>query len=167
MKNNFSLQEKEKKFLLVFFSSFALLYLLVQLLLPQKYLEMLAATQVVLLNFFGVASSSFGTIVFANSGEFEIVSDCSGFVMVALLASLLLATGARNFWKKLLVFGALLLAFNALRLFFTLFVGARFGQGVLEAVHFTLWIVDAAVVLGLWAAGEGLLGRFNWVANLR
>ena len=157
----FSLAKREKKFLLVFFLSFAALYLLVQLLVPEKYLELIAAVQAGLLQNAGVASSSFGAIVFANSAEFEIVRDCSGFVMVALLASLLLATGAKNYWKKLVLFGLVLLAFNILRLFLTLFVGARFGQQALEATHFTLWIVDAGVVLALWAFGEGLLNFEN------
>ncbi len=166
---DFSLQKQEKKFLALFLSSFAALYLLVQALPIDSLLEKLTALEVALLNFAGVAASSTQTTIFTPSIEFEIVRDCSGLVMASLLAALLFASKPNqkiswknnsNYWqgalKTLLLFAPLLLAFNVLRLWVTLFAGAHYGQSTLDAVHFTLWIVDSAVVLLVWMHSQKL-----------
>lgn len=165
---NFSLQEGEKKFLIVFLGSFTALYLIVQILPIAPLLEGLASLEAKMLNFAGANASSAQTIIFTPSMEFEIIRDCSGLVMIALLAALLLASNANvpklkpdpgNSLKTLLFFAPLLLAFNVLRLLATLFVGAQLGRGVLEAVHFSLWIVDSVVVLLIWAKSQQMIFR--------
>lgn len=148
----FSLKENEKKFLLLFFIGFAALYLLVQALPIEFALEGIASFETQALNYAGVAASSSQTIVFTPSMEFEIIKDCSGLLMVGLLAALLFSSSSdhRKSLSTLLLFAPLLLAFNLLRLFATLFVGAQYGQQIMDAVHFALWIVDSLIVLLIW-----------------
>jgi len=151
------LSQIEKNFLLKFFAGFSLLYLLVQILPLEAFLQWLASTEAVLLNSAGVNALASATIISTPAIEFEIIRDCSGLLMVALLAALLYATNSRNSLKTLLLFAPLLVAFNLFRLLITLFVGTRFGSGALEAVHFSLWIVDSLIVLLIWARAEGIL----------
>lgn len=153
------ISEKEKKFLLVFFASFAALYLAVQLLPINFFLNWLAGTEAELLKFLGVQATAGQALVFTPTAEFEIIRDCSGLVMVALLAALLLATGSKKIFGTLALFAPLLVIFNVFRLLATLFVGARFGSAALEAAHFSFWIADTALVLLIWAHGEGLLEK--------
>ncbi len=144
---------KEVAFLKKFFLSFAALFAVVLAAPLQPLLEFIAGAQSQFLNFFGVAAVSIGANVFAGQMAFEIVNECSSLLMLSLLVALLYANEGRkkiNFAHAIAFAFPLLFAFNLLRLALTIAAGAVYGRAVLEAVHFSLWIVDALVVLALW-----------------
>ena len=115
-------------------------------------LEWIAGTQANWLYSAGIDAFAEGSVVHANGSQFEIVNECSSLVMIALLAALLFAGGKKSDWKALAIGVPLLFAFNLLRLFATIAIGASFGDGALDPVHYLLWIVDAGLVLAVWLA---------------
>ena len=153
------LKQAELVFLKKFFSLFVVLFALVLFAPLQPLLEAIAAAQAGILSFFGVAAVAQGTILHAGPLVFEIVNECSSLVMLAMLVALLFAAdGSRkiNFVQAIAIAFPLLFAFNLLRLALTIGAGAAYGESVLEAVHFSLWIVDALVVLALWMKLSGI-----------
>jgi|GEM_PF-1749132 len=141
-------------FFVKFTACFALLYAIMRVLPLAPWLEFIAQTQAFLLQLFGVGAQSSSSIVLCGAQQFEIIADCSGLVMVSLLAALLYATGARNL-KKTLAWGVpVLLAFNIVRLLATLYLSCTAGPDLLEATHFAFWIVDALVVIAIWAYSQ-------------
>ncbi|MBU1198047.1 archaeosortase/exosortase family protein [Candidatus Micrarchaeota archaeon] len=81
----------------------------------------------------------------------HIVAECSGFVMVILLAALLWSTPIpeRKRWKALVLLTPFLLLFNLARLWLTILV-FFYVFPYFEIVHVSLWFIDSALVLGLW-----------------
>ena len=144
--------QEEKAFLAKFLIAFAVLYLIAIILPLAPLLEWIAGTQANWLHSAGIDAFAEGSVVHANGSQFEIVNECSSLVMIALLAALLFAGGKKSDWKALAIGVPLLFAFNLLRLFATIAIGASFGDGALDAVHYLLWIVDAGLVLAVWLA---------------
>ena len=134
----------------------ALLYGAV-LFFPQPWLSRgLAGVEGALLAASGVPVLVDGALLHAGGASFEIVAECSGLVMAAMLIALFFASGCRR-WGWLAGGVAFLLLFNVARLWFTLYAGAVWGQGALDVVHPVLWFVDAGIVLALWAKAEELV----------
>ncbi len=146
----FKLAEQEKTFILKFLISFAVLFAAVLALPLAPLLEWIAQTEAGWLSSAGIDAFAEGPVVHANGAEFEIVNECSSLVMVALLAALLFAGGKKSDWRALAIGAPLLFAFNLLRLFATMAVGAAWGAAATDSVHYLLWLVDSALVLGIW-----------------
>jgi exosortase/archaeosortase family protein len=144
-------------FLAKFAASFAALYAIVLWLPLGAWLEFVAAVEAKLVTTASVPATSAATTIACASQQFEIVAECSGLVMVSLLASLLYATGARNAGKTLLWAAPALIAFNLLRLFGTLYLACTLGAFALEPTHFAFWIVDALAVLAIWAYSQKII----------
>jgi exosortase/archaeosortase family protein len=49
-----------------------------------------------------------------------------------------------------------LLAFNVLRVAFTIAVGISYGEAAMDAVHMALWVFDSLLVLCLWTRAAGI-----------
>jgi exosortase/archaeosortase family protein len=143
---------EEKTFLIRFLIAFAALFIVATPLPLTPLLEWIAHTEADWLIFSGMLAYSDGAVVHAGGIAFEIVNECSSLVMIALLASLLIAGGAKSDWKALAIGIPVLFAFNLLRLFATMWVGATYGEAALDTIHYLLWLVDSAFVLGLWIA---------------
>lgn len=148
--NMFSARERDflAKFLIIFFLPFAALHFIDASLLTTA----VAYAEKILLSLLGYAAASIGDDLFVDGTHFKIVVDCTGLVLVLLLAALLFATPLKNEkrLRVLLIFTPFLLTFNLLRLLLTLSVGAVLGQPALEATHVLMWFVDSAVVFFIW-----------------
>lgn len=140
-------------FLLKFFALFAVLFTALYF-APLSFLtSFIASIESIFLNFFGLPVMQVGSLIVFNDFVFQIVNECTGLVMLSMLAALLYATptmSSKDKYFGLGLFAVPLLLFNLLRLFLTLFVGLSFGQSALDATHFILWIVDALVVFLVW-----------------
>ena len=154
MRVTFLFGQKAKEFLLRFFVAFAALFLLVEAIkLPFLY-EAIASFEAAALSSFGIAAVSQGAFIHATNASFEIVAECSGLVMVSMLAALLFASKAKNSLQWLVAGGVFLFLFNLLRLFATLYAGVAWGPYALDVVHALLWFVDAGVVVAIWGKAE-------------
>ncbi|MFH1106616.1 MAG: archaeosortase/exosortase family protein [Candidatus Micrarchaeota archaeon] len=135
------------RFLAIFFGLFAVL-LLADL---RALNEAIASVQAGLLALSGLPVVQHGILLSSGNSAATIVNECSGLVMVILLAALLYASQMPESRRRrtLLIFTPFLLAFNIARLFLTL--RAFFTAGALfDYVHVLLWFVDSAVVLSIW-----------------
>ncbi|MBI5226750.1 hypothetical protein HY994_05990 [Candidatus Micrarchaeota archaeon] len=158
---SFSLPPKSSfaGFALRFAFFFGIPYALLHVLPLGGFLDVIAFIESVGLHALGVASVVFGSFLSANSAWFQIVSDCSGLVMVSLLFGLLWSTPVAKTVRErfFLRWAPLLLVYNLVRLLVVLYVGGTLGMRAMDAVHLGLWLVDAALVLGIWwkAFSEG------------
>ncbi|MDP2717150.1 MAG: exosortase/archaeosortase family protein [Candidatus Micrarchaeota archaeon] len=137
-------------FLLRMAAFFGVPYLLLHIVPLDPLLDAIAAIESALLKAAGVASTQFGAVLSSNAAWFQIVPDCSGLVMVFLLAGLLWSTPVKRPKRVFIVFAPLLLAWNLVRLFLVLYAGGVLGQTVQDVLHVGLWFVDAGIVLGIW-----------------
>lgn len=146
-----SLRRDEKTFLARFFLIFFALYSLLYLLDWSAVSAFLASLETMLLNRLGVGAFASGSDIFMGSRVVRIVSECSGFVMVFLLLALLYSTKIDPQRRRVagLVFTPFLLLFNVFRLLATLLAFAWW-PAAFDSVHAGLWLVDSAVVMGLW-----------------
>jgi len=146
----FSARERDflAKFLVFFFLPFAALHFVDASVLTVA----VAHAEKILLSLLGYSATAIGDDLFVDGAHFKIVVDCTGLVLVLLLAALLFATPLKNEKRlqALALFTPFLLAFNLLRLLLTLTVGAVLGQPALEATHMLMWFVDSAVVFFIW-----------------
>ncbi len=129
---------------------FGVPYVLLHVLPLAPLLESIAAVESAMLQWAGVASAHFGAVLSSNAAWFQIVPDCSGLVMVILLGGLMWSTPVRRPERFFVVFAPMLFLFNFVRLFAVVYAGGVYGQGVQDAAHLGLWLLDAALVLGLW-----------------
>ncbi|MFH1199710.1 MAG: archaeosortase/exosortase family protein [Candidatus Micrarchaeota archaeon] len=145
------LSKKEKAFLAKFLALFALLFSMVWLFDLPPLNAALAFAEGELLSHAGVPAIVGGNIIAVGGLSARIVNECSGLVMVALLVALLYSHDIprKSRLRALAVFVPFLLAFNALRLFATLYVFFA-ANAWFDAVHVALWLVDSAVVLACW-----------------
>lgn len=141
----------EKAFLRKFFLIFALLFALLFFVDLPPLNSAIAYIEAALLRSSGVPVSLDGTVLQYSGFAAKIVNECSGLVMVALLASLLYATDIPEHRRRraLIIFTPFLLLFNLLRLFITLYVFFAVNS-LFEITHVFLWFVDSAVVLSCW-----------------
>ena len=145
------MREKEKRFLTRFLAAFFIPYLLVHFLPLAPVNQAVASTQNALFEATGFETELDGTLLTVRGGfetHYRIITDCSGLVMVILFAALLYAT--KPSWRALLLYSPLLLAFNLLRLYVTLYAGVQY-PSLFDATHAALWFVDSAVVLLAWS----------------
>ncbi|MCX6767450.1 MAG: exosortase/archaeosortase family protein [Candidatus Micrarchaeota archaeon] len=149
----FGLARHEWVFFLKFAALFAIPYFFIHFVDLGPLTASIAGAESVFLSAAGTPARAVGSTVLAAGREFEIVADCTGLVMIIMLAALLWSTPVRRErrWLFLAAGAPFLFVFNLLRLFFTLWVGAALGGLAGEAVHVALWFVDAAVVIALWA----------------
>ncbi len=141
----------ERRFLFRFLSIFFFLFLLLFLFELNWLTRWIAGVETGLLNYVGVPASQEGSYILMGPYLVHIVPECTGLVMVFLLAALLYATRIPELQRRkaLVVFTPFLLLFNLLRLLATLLV-FYYWQALFGAVHVFLWFVDSALVLGLW-----------------
>lgn len=92
-----------------------------------------------------------GTTLVVGNAAFDIVSECTGLVMIAIFLALLYSTGLKLEHSKIALYLAFFFVFNLARLAVTLAVGAQYGLNVLDVVHPVLWFVDSGIVFGAWA----------------
>ncbi|MBI3587734.1 exosortase/archaeosortase family protein [Candidatus Micrarchaeota archaeon] len=159
-KGNFlSIRPGENDFLLKFLAAFAFLFLVVLAFPMRPLLTLIAQLVTAILNAAGTGALSQGTVIYSHGLFFEIVNECSSLVMISLLAALLYATEGMRLHIKarsLAIGAAVLFLFNLARLSATIEAGVNYGNSALDAIHFLLWIVDAVVVIALWAYFTGL-----------
>lgn len=152
-------------FLPVFFAGF---WLLLQLNLTALTTP-LAQTESTLLASAGIpntlTTNTAGTpsTLSTSFAEFEIVTECTGLVLVLMLAALLIATPAELCPPKrklayFAVFAPFLIAFNALRLFLTLYLGTLW-PAWFDGIHAFFWLVDSAVVFAVWVKASKIVAR--------
>jgi exosortase/archaeosortase family protein len=156
-----SLRESEKQFLAKFFAIFFALFLLLKAMdvapVVSSAFELVktgvAATEQALLQGTGFSVSRQGDTLFHGAQAFQIVMECTGLVLVALLVALLYSTNVKKQRKHraLLIYTPFLLVFNVARLYATLWTGITIGIPAMDIVHPALWIVDSLLVLFLWA----------------
>ena len=150
------LDARAKAFLLRFFPAMAALYAAIILVpLPWLYAG-IASLETNFLNGAGIPAASNGALIHVDGASFEIVAECSGLVMAAMLVSLFYASKTKR-WRWLAGGMVFLLLFNLARLFATLYAGASWGQAALDLVHPALWFVDTGLVLAIWARAEGII----------
>lgn len=137
-------------FALRFSFFFGVPYALLHVVPLEQLLEFIASVESAALALAGVASVRIGAVLSSNAAWFQIVPDCSGLVMVVLLGGLLWSTPVRHPERFFAVFAPALFLWNLMRLFAVLYAGGVYGQGVQDALHIGLWLVDAALVLFLW-----------------
>ncbi|MFQ5405958.1 MAG: archaeosortase/exosortase family protein [Candidatus Micrarchaeia archaeon] len=157
----FSLRESEKQFLIKFFLIFFALFLLIHAFdlapftsdVSTSLKTAIASLEQKLLHFAGFQVFRNAEVLYAGVDAYQVVIECTGLVLVALLAALLYSTDLKEKERRraLLLYTPFLLVFNIARLFVTLYSGVAFGRQTLEIVHPVLWIVDSLVVLALWA----------------
>lgn len=93
-----------------------------------------------------------GSTILLAGMPYEIIADCTGLVMISMLAALLVAQRGETD-KKLAafaLFAPVLFGFNLLRLWATISIGAANGPEAMEAAHLGFWMVDAGAVLLAW-----------------
>jgi len=140
-------------FLALFFVPFALIHFL-----PLGFAsEAVASVEETMLKAAGYATQRDGAFLsIGGKSDFEIVTDCTGLVMVILFFALLYSTPSKaDKPRALLIYAPVLLSFNLARLFATLVAHYHFGPAVFEGVHVALWFVDSAVVLWCWSRATG------------
>lgn len=141
------------RFLLVFLPLYALIELSTIYYSNNFLTQIIATTQSQILNAIGINVIQIGNILTTKNATFEIIPDCTGFMLIAMLAALLYATrSVTNEYKLnvLLLGGAALLIFNLIRLATTIYIFVNFGQTVFEITHLLLWIIDSLIVLAIW-----------------
>ena len=145
------ISRQEWRFLAVFLASFfALFFLLISIDLS-GLTDAITSLEAGLLHALGIPVTVSGSFMVFGNGVVRVIAECTGLVMVILLFSLLIATPmpSRRRFKAFVLFAPLLLLFNLIRLAVTLVAFFRFASSF-EAVHVVLWVVDSAVVLGVW-----------------
>ncbi|NUN11663.1 exosortase/archaeosortase family protein [Candidatus Micrarchaeota archaeon] len=147
--------KKEKLFLAKFFTSFFIPFFLLELIDTSLLTNAIAGFENYFLSKL-VYTELNGSTIFANNILFQIVTECSGLVMLLLFASLIYSTEAKNKLKNFLLLAPVVFVFNLLRLFVTLLFGVFYGQQAIEVVHVLFWFIDAGVVFLLWMHVVGI-----------
>jgi len=142
---------REKNFFAKFMVSFFILYALLYLLDLRFLTNFVASVQSQALALAGFPNALSGSFISLEKISFEVVRECTGLVMIFMLAALLYATRTKRALYYFAIFAPVLFAFNLLRLFATFWFGAALGTQAMELTHILLWFVDAAVVFFLWA----------------
>lgn len=140
-------------FLAKFGVFFSIPYALIHVVDMRTITDFIAGAESALLSAAGVGNSVSGSLISAPPQAYEIVPDCSGFVLISAFAALAFAsrTTLRKQTVSIALFSPVLFAFNILRLFATLWVGVR-ASPYLEAAHLSFWFIDGALVMLLWLA---------------
>ncbi len=154
---NFQKQGTPLQFLLRFLILFLPLYALIELTtiyLSNNFLtQTITQIQNTILNLIQINSTYSNNTLHAAGATFEIIPDCTGLMLIAMLAALLYATRSvtnEHKIKTLLWATPLLLIFNLLRLTTTIYIFANFGQTTFETAHLLLWIIDSLLVIAIW-----------------
>lgn len=141
------------RFLIVFLPLYAIIELTTIYFSNNILTQTIASIQSALLNSIGIFANNSGNIIRTVGATFEVIPDCSGLMLIAMLAGLLYATRSVTNKHKLnilLLGGAVLLIFNLLRLTLTIYTFVNFGQNTFELTHFALWIIDSLLVITIW-----------------
>lgn len=143
---------REKSFFVKFIAAFFLLYALLYVFDLRFLTNFIASVQSQALALTGFPNSLDGSVIsIPGRAVFEVVRECTGLVMIFMLAALLYATRTKSSLYYFAIFAPLLFVFNVVRLFATFYVGASLGIQAMEVAHVLLWFVDAAAVFFLWA----------------
>ena len=150
---------EEKRFVIRFLVAFFLFYaaihaidwMLPALLYPLKRLVALSLAP--LLSAVGIASTIDGIIVVTAAAKYTMAIECTGLVIVALLASALYASEMkmRSIAYALAFYVPFLFAFNIARVLFTIWAETVYGSGAFEFAHALSWLADSIIVVLIWA----------------
>jgi exosortase/archaeosortase family protein len=140
-------------FLAKFGLFFSMPYVLIHLIDMRAVTDFIAGVEGALLSAAGIRNAVSGSLLNAPPQAYEIVPDCSGFVLISAFAALAFAsrTTLRKQMVSIALFSPVLFVFNIFRLFATLLVGVR-APAYLDAAHFSFWLIDGALVMLLWLA---------------
>jgi exosortase/archaeosortase family protein len=149
------LREGEIKFLARFFLIFFSLFALLKIADLSAVLGIVAGIEYSLALLIGMPATLDAPVILLENSSVEIVAECSGLVMIILLAALLWSTKIPNARRVryLLVFSPFLFVFNILRLLATLITLNSY-PAIFEYVHIFLWFIDSAVVLLIWMKAQ-------------
>ncbi len=149
----------EKRFILRFLAAFFLLYAAIHaidyalpgLLYPLQ--RLVALSLVPLLSAVGITATAQGITVVAGAAKYSMAIECTGLVMMALLASALYASEMkmRAVAYALAFYAPFLFAFNIARVLFAVWAETTLGAGAFDPAHVLLWFADAVVVVLVWA----------------
>jgi exosortase/archaeosortase family protein len=163
------LEKKELTFLVKFLAIFFCLFYILKLLDLGILLKLIANVVFALIKLLGIgATLNNEFIALGPLASIQIVAECSGLVMVILLAALLWSTEMKNRKRieALLIFSPFLFLFNIFRLLLTILALALL-PGLFELIHIVLWFVDSAVVMYIWMQVQGIkLGDFTGVKRI-
>ncbi|VVB70650.1 Uncharacterised protein [uncultured archaeon] len=112
---------------------------------PNFLLEFQARLVGSVLNLFSYSVVQAKTLFF-NGISFEFVPECTGFTLIALLASLYYATNLK-FDKRFWFYSLFLFLFNIFRIVVTLLLSQLLS---FDVVHFSFYFVDSLVVFFIW-----------------
>ncbi|MFH1443261.1 MAG: archaeosortase/exosortase family protein [Candidatus Micrarchaeota archaeon] len=151
------LQKGETEFLTRFFLIFFGLFAVLKIADLSSLLELIAGIEYSLAILAGIPATLSAPAIMLNTSSVEIVAECSGFVMIILLAALLWSTNIPNGRRirYMLVFSPFLFVFNILRIFATLLT-LNSHPSLFEFVHISLWFVDSAIVLLIWMKAQNM-----------
>lgn len=141
------------RFLILFLPLYALIELTTIYFSNNFLTQLIATIQTTLLKTIGITVTQSNNLLRAAGTTFEIIPDCTGLMLIAMLASLLYATRSvtnETKIKTLTLGAAALLVFNLLRLTLTIYIFVNFGQTAFELIHLALWIIDSLLVLTIW-----------------
>jgi exosortase/archaeosortase family protein len=148
----------EKRFVVRFLAAFFLLYIAIHatdyalpgLLYPLK--RLVALSLVPLLSAVGITATAQGTAVVAGAAKYAMAIECTGLVMVALLASALYASEMKpkTIARALVFYAPFLFAFNIARVLFAVWAETALGAGAFDPAHALTWLADSAVVVLVW-----------------
>ena len=102
-------------------------------------------------NFSGLTFS--GINIFLSNGSFVITKFCTGFLSMAILASIIFSLSKPQIEKKIKIFliGAVaLFLLNVVRIIFVLEIGKNFGVRAAEFFHIISWFSTAALIIIAW-----------------
>ena len=97
--------------------------------------------------------NAIGINVFAKDGVFAITKLCTGFLSIAILASIILSLNKPELKKKFLIFfagGIALFLLNIIRVIFVLVIGKNFGVKAAELFHIISWFSTALLIIIAW-----------------
>jgi exosortase/archaeosortase family protein len=140
--------KKNVLFLLKFFVIFIAMVLVIEVSdfgIIQKPITFITAT---------LSGLEFSDIsVFVKDGIFLITEFCTGFLSIAVVASIVFALKKPDFSKKIAIFvaSAISLFFlNIVRIFLVLEVGKNFGIKAAELFHIVSWFSTAGLIIIAW-----------------
>jgi exosortase/archaeosortase family protein len=152
------LEKNELSFLAKFLAIFFALFYILKLLDLGFLLRLIANVEFALIKLFGIqATLKNEFIILGPPSSIQIVAECSGLVMIILLAALLWSTEMKNRkrFEALLIFSPLLFLFNIFRLLITILALAVL-PNLFEIIHIILWFIDSAVVMYIWMHVQGI-----------
>ena len=142
------MKNKSMNFLFRFFAIYLCLYAVLFVLVQTNFVNGFTALESSLLN-----GTKVGNFVVANGYTYEITPSCIGIVSVSMLVGLTFAMKRINIQNKVKIagFGSIvLLSFNVVRVFYSIYLGSIEGPQIAQNAHTISWFFMGAMVLFVW-----------------